>query len=94
MQAFQDVLSDCGLEDLGYSGEIFTWRRGRIWECLDRAVADGAWTSMHPARFYNIWTSSDRIMDPSFWILSTRLSKCRDGQSFAVLKLNDCAKWV
>jgi hypothetical protein len=49
MQAFQDVLSDCGLEDIGYSGDMFTWRRGRIRERLDRAVADGDWTSMHPA---------------------------------------------
>jgi hypothetical protein len=28
---------------------MFTWRRGRIRERLDRAVADGGWTAMHPA---------------------------------------------
>jgi hypothetical protein len=35
MQAFQDVLTGCGLEDIGYSGDMFTWRRGRIRERLD-----------------------------------------------------------
>jgi hypothetical protein len=48
MQAFHDALSDCELEDLGYSGNIFTWKRGRIRERLDRAVANEAWNTMHP----------------------------------------------
>ena len=36
MQAFRDVLDDCGLIDLGFTGEPFTWKRGRIRERLDR----------------------------------------------------------
>ena len=48
MDAFRDALVDCELEDLGYMGEMFTWKRGRIRERLDRAVANGAWTLMHP----------------------------------------------
>ena len=48
MDAFRDALFDCNLEDLGYSGEIFTWKRGRIRERLDRAVANGQWALMHP----------------------------------------------
>jgi hypothetical protein len=28
MQKFRECLSDCGLEDLGYIGDPFTWRRG------------------------------------------------------------------
>jgi hypothetical protein len=47
MQAFRDALTNCGLEDLGYSGNIFTWKRGRIRERLDRAVANEAWNTMH-----------------------------------------------
>jgi exonuclease III len=27
MQAFQDTLTDCSLEDIGYEGDIFTWFR-------------------------------------------------------------------
>jgi hypothetical protein len=48
MQAFRDTLSDCALEDIGFSGDQFTWKRRRIRERLDRAVADGAWSLMHP----------------------------------------------
>jgi hypothetical protein len=48
MQAFRDALTDCGLEDLGYTGDIFTWIRKRsrmgpgIRERLDRACANEA----------------------------------------------------
>jgi hypothetical protein len=48
MQAFRDTLTDCGLEDLGFIGDQFTWKRGRIRERLDRAVANGPWLMMHP----------------------------------------------
>jgi hypothetical protein len=48
MQAFRDGLNDCNLEDMGYSGDIFTWRRGRIREQLDRALVNEAWLTMHP----------------------------------------------
>jgi hypothetical protein len=48
MQAFQDALTDCDLEDIRFMGEKFTWKRGRIRERLDRTVANGAWSVMHP----------------------------------------------
>lgn len=48
MQAFRDALSDCNLEDLGYSGDPFTWKRGRMRERLDRVVVNGVWQNMHP----------------------------------------------
>jgi hypothetical protein len=48
MQAFRDVLTDCNLDDLGYVGEIFTWRRGRMRERLDRAVCNPVWSSKFP----------------------------------------------
>jgi hypothetical protein len=48
MQAFRDALLDCELEDLGYMGEQFTWKRGRIRERLDRVVATSTWCTMHP----------------------------------------------
>jgi hypothetical protein len=47
MQAFCDALADCELEDLGFSGDPFTWKRGRIRERLDRVVANGDWMTMH-----------------------------------------------
>jgi hypothetical protein len=48
MQAFRDTLSFCNLEDMGFSGDIFTWRRGKIRERLDRAVCDPRWAAMFP----------------------------------------------
>jgi hypothetical protein len=48
MQAFRDVLDDCDLIDLGFIGEPFTWKRGRIRERLDRVIVNNAWNIMHP----------------------------------------------
>jgi endonuclease/exonuclease/phosphatase family metal-dependent hydrolase len=48
MQAFRDALADCELDDMEFSGEVFTWKRERIQERLDQAVASGSWLAMHP----------------------------------------------
>jgi hypothetical protein len=48
MKAFQDCLTDCGLENLGYVGDIYTWRRDGLRERLDRAVANATWNSLFP----------------------------------------------
>jgi exonuclease III len=40
LQAFQDALMDCELSDIGFSGDAFTWQRGKIREILDRGVAN------------------------------------------------------
>ncbi|KAJ4836482.1 hypothetical protein Tsubulata_048422, partial [Turnera subulata] len=37
---FQQCVDSCGLEDLGYHGPHFTWRRGLVWEHLDRALGN------------------------------------------------------
>ena len=38
MQAFHDALTDCELSDMGFSGDMFTWQRGKVRECLDCSV--------------------------------------------------------
>ena len=43
MQEFRNCLGDCGLYDLGYAGDYFTWRRGEIRERLDRVVCNVEW---------------------------------------------------
>jgi hypothetical protein len=54
MQHFKDVLEDCGLLDLGFMGDMYTWRNHHhnamnyIKERLDRAVACGEWRCMFP----------------------------------------------
>jgi hypothetical protein len=54
MEKFRRALDDCGLQDLGFVGDIFTWRNhhhnvaGYIRERLDRAVACGEWRWANP----------------------------------------------
>jgi hypothetical protein len=40
LQAFHDVLSDCELNDMGFTSDLYTWQRGQIRQRLDRAVAN------------------------------------------------------
>lgn len=54
MAAFRDVLTDCGLMDLGFVGLPFTYDNGRDGNAnvkvrLDRAVADSNWQDMFSA---------------------------------------------
>ena len=52
MDAFREVLEACGLQDLGFEGDCFTWRNnqyteaGFIRERLDRAVSNPEWRGM------------------------------------------------
>jgi hypothetical protein len=39
---------DCELADIGFSGDVFTWQRGRIRERLDRGVANVQWNILFP----------------------------------------------
>ena len=50
MQAFRDILEECGIMDLGFVGSKFTWHKHydnfTVWERLDRAVATNEWFSL------------------------------------------------
>jgi hypothetical protein len=54
MDKFREALEDCQLDDLGFSGDMFTWRNNNhtsehyIRERLDRAVADVEWCTGFP----------------------------------------------
>ena len=52
MQAFRDILGECGFMDLGFVGSKFTWHKHYdnfiVWERLDRAVATNEWFSLFP----------------------------------------------
>ncbi|KAJ4837579.1 hypothetical protein Tsubulata_037875 [Turnera subulata] len=45
---FQNCVDACSLEDLGFQGPQFTWHRGLVWECLDRALANQPWLQAFP----------------------------------------------
>ena len=53
MEEFRTTLAQCGLSDLGFQGNIFTWRNGRpgddfVQERLDRACATLEWRDLFP----------------------------------------------
>lgn len=54
MGTFRSTLADCGLRDLGYVGDKFTWRNhshsasNYVKERLDRAVANRSWCMRFP----------------------------------------------
>ena len=54
MQKFHEVLDECGLCDLGFEGNKFTWFKTHpdgyvVWERLDKAVNTADWFNFFPA---------------------------------------------
>ena len=47
MQAFQDAINTCELDDIGFIGDPFTWHRGAMRSRLDRGLANASWIHMH-----------------------------------------------
>lgn len=53
LEGFSEAIVDCGLVDLGFTDEIFTWERARgthrwVQERLDRGLATVSWIDMFP----------------------------------------------
>ena len=67
MENFRSALADCGLRDLGFRGDKFTWRnnsfdaRHYVKERLDRAVATREWCEHFPA--YKVINGDPRHSD-------------------------------
>ena len=63
MEAFWATLLHCGLEDLGFQGNIFTWNNGRhgnafVQARLDKACAMVEWKEIYPkTRVFHLQTS-------------------------------------
>ena len=69
MMAFRNVLDECGLMDLGFVGDKFTWKGkrvgGLVLERLDRALASNGWFSLNPGtkvRHLNSYSSNHKAI--------------------------------
>lgn len=53
LDGFSEVVMECGLRDLGFTGDIYTWERARgterwVQERLDRGLTTDEWIEMFP----------------------------------------------
>ena len=52
MQAFRDIIDECGFMDLGFVGSRFTWHKHFdnyiVWERLDKAMVMNDWFLKFP----------------------------------------------
>ena len=84
MQAFHDIIDECGFMDLGYVGSRFTWHKYfdnyTVLERLDRAMATNDWFSKFPdTKIYHLdVTTSDH--NP-LWIVSEGM-ECKQKRPF------------
>ncbi|KAH1040059.1 hypothetical protein J1N35_041802 [Gossypium stocksii] len=65
-EMFRNVLTDCQLTDVEFSGNWFTWEKGNlpetnIRERLDRGVANKEWMAMFPEEDLQKWADRIRI---------------------------------
>ncbi|KAA3486342.1 reverse transcriptase [Gossypium australe] len=79
MEVFREVLAECGLVDMGFSGRWFTWERGNlpetnIRERLDRGVANEVWQTMFPDGSIQHLTHS--FFDHCPLLMTTRQEEC------------------
>ena len=79
MMEFHSTLLHCGLVDMGFQGNIFTWNDGRLGEefVLEKACATLEWRAMFPhAKIIHLQsTYSDHI--PILINLSRLNQKCK-----------------
>lgn len=46
MEEFASMMVDCGLQDAGYVGNVYTWYRNKLWQRLDRILYSSAWANL------------------------------------------------
>jgi hypothetical protein len=78
MQNFHDALRYCELEDMGYVGDLFTWRRGEIRERLDRGAVNDQWNTLFP--FASLINSETTWSDHRPLLVDTEFLNKQQGQ--------------
>ncbi|XP_028549548.1 uncharacterized protein LOC114579370 [Dendrobium catenatum] len=49
MEDFNNMIMNCNLIDIGFSGNNFTWNRGNLWQRLDRVLFNNDWVNVFNA---------------------------------------------
>ena len=83
MEAFRNTLLHYGLIDLGYWGNMFTWRNGRpgdafVQEHLDRACTTLDWRERFPQAVVNHLQVSYSNHDPIFLTIHGKQHKGKE----------------
>lgn len=89
MDRFREAIVDCELGDLGFEGDVFTWRNnhhdveGYVRERLDRALANMGWRNYFP--FVQVLNGDPRHSDHRQVIISTErqdIGRAQGGKAF------------
>jgi exonuclease III len=95
MDQFRDALDSCGLGDLGYVGDKFTWRNnchnvdGYICERLDRATGNSEWCLKFPN--FRVINGNPRHSDHRPVIVETEVEE-RIPRAVSIFRFE--ARWV
>ena len=46
MEEFNDAIFNCDLTEVDFDGSAFTWTNGALWQRLDRALSNAAWSEL------------------------------------------------
>ena len=46
MEEFNDAIFNCGLAEVDFDGSAITWTNGVLWQRLDRALSNAAWSEL------------------------------------------------
>ena len=46
MEEFNEMIFNCGLVEVNFDGSAFTWTNGVLWQRLDRALTNAAWSDL------------------------------------------------
>ncbi|XP_074374257.1 uncharacterized protein LOC141714646 [Apium graveolens] len=89
LTGFRDTITDCGLIDLGFVGEKFTWEKSRgktdwVQERLDRAFANHSWCELFPEAELKVvpngWDDAGgRDITKKILLCGTKLQECGGG---------------
>lgn len=102
LTGFREAINDCGLIDLGFVGEKFTWEKSRgktdwVQERLDRAFANNGWCELFPHAELKVWdvSTSDHLpifLQPHKQVYVTRRKRFKFENVW--LREDECRKIV